>query len=201
MDESQPGVIASAKPYPLFIVTTEGGGIRAAYWTATVLGALQEKDPAFASHVFAISGVSGGSVGAAVFNALLAEAPQDGKYVERMQRMLGRDYLSPPLAAMLHGDFLQRFIPYPFERLDRGRILEEAWEAGWREEIYTGMAARDGRQVPARDRFGEDMMTLWKGADSKRWLPALFLNGTCVELGDRVIASNLFIAHPYDGRV
>lgn len=199
MDATQIGGASSEQPYPLFIVTTEGGGIRAAYWTATVLGTLQEADPTFASHVFAISGVSGGSVGSAVFTALLAEAPQDGKYAARMQHMLGRDYLSPPLAAMLHGDFLQRFIPYPFECLDRGRILERAWEAGWREEIYKGMVERDGGKVVARDRFGENMMTLWQDAGPHRWLPALFLNGTCVELGDRVIASNLYVADPYDG--
>jgi hypothetical protein len=198
MDKSQSGGVASAIPYPLFIVTTEGGGIRAAYWTATVLGTLQEADPTFSSHLFAISGVSGGSVGSAVFGALLAENPADGKYVARMQHMMGRDYLSPPLAAMLHGDFLQRFIPFPFDRLDRGRALEKAWEAGWREEIYNDKVVA-GTKVFARDRFGEDMMNLWQEAPADRWMPALFLNGTCVELGDRVIASNLYVAAPYDG--
>ena len=198
MDKNRAGDTPSEAPYPLFIVTTEGGGIRAAYWTATVLGTLQEADPTFSSHLFAISGVSGGSVGAAVFSALLAENPSDGKYVTPMQRMLSRDYLSPPLAAMLYGDFLQRFIPFPFDRLDRGRALETAWEAGWREEIYNN-TSKNGAKAVARDRFGEDMMKLWQEAPADRWVPALFLNGTCVELGDRVIVSNLYIAAPYDG--
>src|SRR6185312_8443598 len=64
---------------PVFIVASEGGGIRAAYWTALVLSTLQEQVPSipaqdasfqpqdFASHLFAISGISGGSVGATVF--------------------------------------------------------------------------------------------------------------------------------------
>src|SRR5258706_6410187 len=48
---------------PVFIVATEGGGIRAAYWTAAVLGTLHDAtDGAFTRHLFAISGVSGGSV-------------------------------------------------------------------------------------------------------------------------------------------
>jgi len=66
------------KRYPVVIVAAEGGGIRAAYWTATLLAAIQEKEPRFARHVYAISGVSGGSVGALVFDALLAQGPGAG---------------------------------------------------------------------------------------------------------------------------
>ena len=60
-----------ARPYPVFIVAAPGGGIRAAYWTAGVLAALQDADRGFARHVLAISGVSGGSVGAGIFAALM----------------------------------------------------------------------------------------------------------------------------------
>jgi len=59
------------KPYPVFIVAAEGGGVRAAYWAASVLTRLQADDPRFAQHVYAISGVSGGSLGGATFVALL----------------------------------------------------------------------------------------------------------------------------------
>src|SRR5207247_3555 len=37
---------------PVFLVAAEGGGIRAAYWTAVVLGRLQDRRPDFAHHVF-----------------------------------------------------------------------------------------------------------------------------------------------------
>ncbi len=69
LDESA----APDRPYPVFVVTAEGGGIRAAYWTAAVLNAITQKSPAFPCHVFAISGVSGGSLGAAAFAARLAD--------------------------------------------------------------------------------------------------------------------------------
>ena len=59
--------------YPVFLIATEGGGIRAAYFTASVLAALQERCPALAQHTLAISGVSGGSVGAAVFAGLAGD--------------------------------------------------------------------------------------------------------------------------------
>ena len=74
----------AGETHPLYIVATEGGGIRAAYWTAAVLGEIQDKNPNFAAHLFAISGVSGGSLGAAVFEALLAE-PNLGSF-EKMSR-------------------------------------------------------------------------------------------------------------------
>src|SRR5207249_5627339 len=91
--------------HPLYIVATEGGGIRAAYWTATVLGGIQDANPTFAPHLFAISGVSGGSLGAAVFDALLAESnPGAFKFKDKAHEILGQDFLSPTLAAMLYPD-------------------------------------------------------------------------------------------------
>ena len=54
-------------PVPLLIVATAGGGIRAAYWTATVLETLREKlakgdeKERLHHYLFAISSVSGGS--------------------------------------------------------------------------------------------------------------------------------------------
>ena len=60
------------RPVPIVFVATAGGGSRAAYWTATVLGTLEDKTRReFSDHLFAISGVSGGSLGAAIFRTLV----------------------------------------------------------------------------------------------------------------------------------
>lgn len=59
------------KTYPLFIVAAQGGGFYAAYHSALALARLQDACPEFADHIFAISSVSGGSLGAAVFAELL----------------------------------------------------------------------------------------------------------------------------------
>ncbi len=56
--------------YPVFIIAAEGGGIYAASAISTLLAKLQDAEPEFSKHVFAISGVSGGSLGAAIFRAL-----------------------------------------------------------------------------------------------------------------------------------
>src|SRR5260370_17149672 len=42
------------RPYPVFIVTAEGGGITAGYFTAAVLTAIQDRAPAFPQHIFSI---------------------------------------------------------------------------------------------------------------------------------------------------
>jgi len=54
--------------------------MRAAYWTAGLLTAMDGADPEGPTlgSVFAISGVSGGSIGAAVAVALLSERARQG---------------------------------------------------------------------------------------------------------------------------
>lgn len=170
--------------HPLFIVATEGGGIRAAYWTATVLGGIQDASPNFAPHLFAISGVSGGSLGAAVFDALLAEPnPGSFKFKDKAHDILGQDFLSPALASMLYPDLVQRFLPLSIPYFDRGRALEMGWEKAWRDTMHN-------------DRFASSFVELWP-ANSPQWMPSLFLNGTSVEKGNRIITSNLHLTNVF----
>jgi hypothetical protein len=170
--------------HPLYIVATEGGGIRAAYWTAAVLGEIQDQNPKFAAHLFAISGVSGGSLGAAVFEALLAE-PNFGAFRGAGTEILAQDFLSPTLAAMLYPDLVQRFLPWPFPLLDRGRALELGWEKAWRDKMHN-------------DRFARSFVDLWSTRPNRRaWMPALFLNGTSVEKGNRIITTNLRLTNHF----
>ncbi|PYK47483.1 MAG: hypothetical protein DME51_13570 [Verrucomicrobia bacterium] len=169
-------------PHPLYIVATEGGGIRAAYWTGIVLGGLQDTNPNFANHLFAISGVSGGSLGAVVFDALVAEN-DGGSYQANAHEILSRDFLSPALAVMLYPDLVQRFLPVPIAYFDRARALELAWEKAWQDRM-------------GNDRFARSFVDLWP-PDSQNWLPALFLNGTSVEKGNRVMTSNLRVTDSF----
>ena len=167
---------------PLYVVNAEGGGIRAAYWTVTVLGEIQNQHPAFAEHLFSLSGVSGGSLGAAVFVALLAQSREDRALDTKKtaQAILSEDFLSPVVASMLYPDLVQRFLPVPIASFDRAATLEESWERAWR------------MHVPMRARMSEPLDRLWD--NPKHWTPALVLNATWVETGKRLIASNLKVA-------
>ncbi len=183
--------------YPVFIVAAEGGGIRAAYWTASVLAGLEDAYPGFGCHVIAMSGASGGSLGAAVFSALIAEQVEETGYrcdtpavdslpvAPRVQQILAADFLSPALAGMLFPDFMQRLLPTskPFAFPDRAMYLESAWEASWRE-------------ATGSNRFASEFRELWNTPELRYRVPSLFLNGTWVDNGKRNVTSNVRPASP-----
>jgi hypothetical protein len=187
-------------PQPVFIVVTEGGGIRAAYWTAAVLASLHDQLPNFSDHVFAISSVSGGSLGATTYATLLATPSLQGKPIrtDAMHALRG-DSLGPTLAAALQPDFAQRFLPWPILP-DRAAALEGAWEYGWRNRTVTGatMATRFrlwlGRTpTAAPGPYLDDGFLQVFGPKNHTLFPSLFLNSTVVEKGARGIVSNLRI--------
>jgi hypothetical protein len=191
------------RPYPVFIVTAEGGGITTAYFTATVLTAIQDRSPAFAQHVFAISGVSGGSVGAAVYSGLakrcvrnlpINELPGQGQPIVRTKSgelqnsadaILTADYLSPVLSAFLYPDLLQRFLPFPVNSLDRARALEARLETSWAEHATCGGNPSSGTNV-----MSEPFYDLFREFPNLA-IPALFFNTTRVETGEQMLVTNL----------
>lgn len=188
---------ASAKPRPLFLVATEGGGIRAAYWTAMVLATLQEEsllhpDPSgqprlsFAEDCFAISGVSGGSVGAAVFDALVADGRKE--LVDEARQILGTDHLAPLVGSLLFPDALQRAIPFAVPGTDRGRVLERSWELAY-------------HNATGSDRLAGPFHETWTVAGRPAAIPHLLLNSTSVNTGQRVIFSDLAISMPVSDTV
>jgi hypothetical protein len=184
---------AAKKPYPVYIVAAEGGGLYAAYLTAQFLARMQDLCPGFAQHVFTVSSVSGGSLGAAVFGGLMANEPDAaqpapckrgdtgvGPMEERAKRILSSDFLAPAVWGALFPDFLQRFIPHPMPFLDRARLLEHAFERAW-----TG----DGENPMTRGLFdlcGNDMAGCLTGAT-----PHLAFNVTNIETGLQLVLSPL----------
>jgi hypothetical protein len=184
--ESRRSDIESAgSPYPVFIVSAEGGGIRAAFWTAGLLCAIQDAEPAFADHVLGISGVSGGSLGAATFAALVGEAQRDAIDVPKNAddmgplqilagQVLGRDYLSPVLATMLIPDAAACLLHGEWAE-DRAAVLERTFELGWRQAVGT-------------DAFQDPMNALWRDAAMHR-VPMLFMNSTEAASGQRIVNS------------
>lgn len=183
---------------PMIFATGEGGGLRAAYWTASVLSVLNETTKgAFYRHLFALSTVSGSSLGATAFVWLNQKdaaagtfdrcakvAPNDANpngradCQDRLLDFIDEDFLSPSIAALLFREGLQRFCPVPIPRFDRARAFEGALESGW-ENAFGG------------DRSIEnDFLGLYAGANGP-YMPALFLNSTNVELGKRFIVSDL----------
>jgi len=183
--KSRPGT--PANPYTVFFVVTEGGGIRAAYWTAIVLTRLHEVTGGeFTKHTFAISGVSGGSLGAVVFDAILATGATKPSLHDVVHQVLQYDALAPTLASATGPDLLHRVLPV-FSR-DRARSLELGWEEGWR-----------ASGAPNPDVMSTGFLKMF--AEHGSAIPSLFLNGTNVETGQRIVTSNCHIDwnDAYDG--
>lgn len=194
--------LAQYDNYPVFVIATEGGGIRAAYFTASLLGALQDVCPSFAQHTIAISGVSGGSVGMAAFGAYTADikandvpntgcADAIGKATQlartRMRRAMDADLLSPLLGAFLFPDALQRILPVPVPAFDRVRALEYTFEQSWRRACHEQSAEPcDG------DRLARSVADLYGSSD----VPYLFFNVTEVESGRIVPLSSARLGKP-----
>jgi len=194
---------------PVVLVCAEGGGIYAAYHAALVLAHIQDRAPQFAQHVFAISGVSGGSVGASLWvGSLQAErlkargmagaTVQDAAWQmatsppppapvlvrDLMTKVLGSDLLSRVLAYGLGADMVAALVPFGMDWADRAVQLEKALEE----------AAQEAFGVPVMEASFYD---LWPGmtglgADEAS-LPYLFLNTTCVETGGRVMVSPMSV--------
>jgi hypothetical protein len=188
---------------PMILVAAQGGASRSGYWVATLLGALDDAIPDFHKQVFAISGVSGGSLGAAVYQRLLARkhsgrthscvaagGPSDSFSVCG-QAVLEHDFLGPAFFSMFNADMLQRLLPGDLMP-DRAEALESAWELAWRRAI----GAADAVDSSARSNDFADPLQLRtkdqvKLERARPWLPVLILNGASVKTGRRIVTSDV----------
>jgi hypothetical protein len=186
-------------PLPVVIVATAGGGIRAAAWTTEALMALNQRIPGFDQHLFAISGVSGGGVGAATYVATLAGQSDtirreytligpDSALTERVRATITKDLISPTAASMLFRGGVHNFIPLPVAALDRNRWLEDAWEQSLlRKENLPTEAVRAS--------LSRSFLSLWPTTETLKTAlldrPALLLNGAVAETGQKVLMTNL----------
>lgn len=120
-------------PVSIYLVSAEGGGIRAAVWTASVLSQLHKKSNGFVTaNTLAYSGISGGSLGIAMFLGCFEELKEKGDVdIVRVctNKALRTDFLAPGVARILITEPL-RVIPILGKYLkSRDRAFEEAIES------------------------------------------------------------------------
>jgi hypothetical protein len=192
--------------YPVYIVAAQGGGIYAAMHAAHFLSYMQARCPNFSHHLFAISGVSGGSVGAAAFAAAMKDAEQrggvkipdtgcadrpgeDDPAINAVQ-VLDDDFWSPLQAMWLFPDLLQQFLPMRVEIFDRARALEHGLEASWQRSITQNDLYGPRQKDKTANAMAEPFLSLWpQGFDKSLFTPALVLNTTEVDTGRRRLIS------------
>jgi hypothetical protein len=189
------------KAYPVFVVAVQGGGIYAAYHSALSLARLYDSCPEFANHVFALSGVSGGALGSAVFSELLRSVPEslagkpgdvsDGcnprpgapNLEKGVKAFFNADFLSPVVDSALVFDIPSLFVPWLRFGLDRAYALEYAFENAWRK-----IDGEKGTADKARYGLHANFYGRWKPDGA---VPALFLGTTGVNYGVPVMVSQI----------
>ncbi|MFS8039070.1 hypothetical protein ACI7BZ_19285 [Xanthobacter sp. AM11] len=171
-------------------------------FSAAVEQALAGQD--IAARIFAISGVSGGSYGAAVTAAALearagtappcpAGAPAYwyggavSGWRDCLEALTAGDYLTATFFGLAFHDQVQLFLQ------DRAALLERAFEARFAQGLdASGQGSGTGGRLAAP--------FLGPPRDSARWVPFLVLNGTSVETGQRIITTDLLPTYAANGR-
>jgi hypothetical protein len=161
---------APSEPIKLIMVAAPGGGIRASYWTSSALDAMTATTACGAQNIFAVSGVSGGSVGAA---AWLASPP--GKARKNVTRLATDNALAASTAALFLRDIPQPFLGVRDSWHDRSAVMEDEWAS----------------QAP--EAFGNvdqprSFSSLGVGPG---WRPVVMFNGSSVLDGCRVLVTNV----------
>ncbi|OIN56601.1 hypothetical protein BLX24_24350 [Arsenicibacter rosenii] len=169
---------------PVFIIATEGGGIRSLNWTTGVIQQLDSLIPGFYKQIFAFSGVSGGGVGATFLTTFRRDVPRVTPVRYRQFRQATNDdFLSPVMGALLFHETLQKVLPFPVRQFNRSNWLEDAWSASYYQHL----------QLHSLDK---PFLSLWSAADSLDH-PSLFLNAVITESGQKGILSNLQLDSQY----
>jgi hypothetical protein len=162
---------------PMFLVATEGGGIRAAYWTTESFSQLDRATKGeFFKHTFAISGVSGGSVGAVAYTESMMSNADYRVPGDETKALFSSDLLSPVVFGLMFPDAMRNLLGPLVVARPRAEQFEYGLSSAW-------------QRITKRESFSQPFKTVFKSPVA----PILLLNSTVVENGNRFINSNAFL--------
>ncbi|MBP6013702.1 MAG: hypothetical protein KBA31_15860 [Alphaproteobacteria bacterium] len=183
---------------PVVIVAASGGASRAAAWLVSSMRMLDFKTNGdFGRHLFAISGVSGGALGATTYARLVrAQGREDGTVDweapaarAALARFATKDLLSGTIATYFLNDMFGSMVGplWTWGGIpDRNTALEHTFDAMW--------AKNKGFALPRHVPEGFLGLRFSPQSESRapvELLPHLLLNGTDVVSGKRMITSTI----------
>ena len=169
--------IKAAESYPVFLVNTYGGGIKASAFTSMVLtyldsASIAQNEQGFEHYTFSISGASGGTTGAAVHCAYWQKNCKDkmAYNMDRVDAFYRHDFLTPVLLTNVGRDVLASATSFHFWD-DRSGVQEENWAEIARDELGLNL--------------WQSYSNLWRTGDSSSGyeVPLLFANTLNVDDG------------------
>lgn len=191
-------------PRPI-IVASAGGASRAAFFMSSVIGRLMIEAPNhdltandIRKRLFAISSVSGSSLGAVMVTAALnakkdaATQPCEpaaiplwygervGNWQDCFEALTSGDFLSPVFFGFAFNDM------FPFAWRDRAAVLEDSWSERFDAVVTKADEVGDGLTCK-----GLDCPFLTLRPRPSHWIPLLVLNGTSEATGGRIVTTLL----------
>ena len=193
------------QPFPIVIVSAEGGGSRAGLWSFLVQSYLFDKNPDyFEKHLFGMSGASGGGVGNNMFYTQAYELLQntsakplkydswspnydcdedDSGFEYRASTIYNQDYLSSSVASVMGRDLFKNITDIGVF-YDRGALLEFQWEDQFKKTFERadnplGAAYLDLMPIPGKHQYIR---------------PLIITNVTELQSGERVVISPVSVA-------
>jgi hypothetical protein len=185
--------------YDMYFIMANGGASRSGYWTAAVLGSIEDSSivrqlpQRFSDHIFCLSGTSGGGVGVATFFGMLKDKAthRNPVYAATAKDFLKRDYFTYTVARMLGPDFFNYIFHAPFME-DRAGALEMSFEQSSRNSPDSGF------RVPFDNPFSDFPAMIGNRVS----MPLLFINTTRMQDGTPAVVSNLRVdGKTFNGRI
>jgi len=122
--------------YPIFLVNSYGGGIKAASftnmvfsWLDSTLISTSQNHKGFEHFVFSVSGASGGAVGATIqcaYRHRHLDSSAQAYSLQYFRDFYRHDFLTPVLSSMIGRDVWASAVGYPLWQ-DRAAIQESIW--------------------------------------------------------------------------
>ena len=161
--------------YPVFIINSYGGGIRAAAWASMSVSFLDSiTDNKFQDHVLAYSGASGGTIGSSVLAVVRRNEMMDSLRTRHVRKFYQNDFLTPALIGLFGRDVWFSTLGISWFD-DRARVHEKIWE----KHIVT---LDSGRY------YSGEYSALWYPDDTAdHKIPLLFSNTYHVESGLKAV--------------
>jgi len=183
-------LINKSSEFPVYFVLSDGGASRSGYWVGSVLGKLEDTSRhAFSTHLFCLSGASGGSVGNAAFFTLLKDAANqpahdlsnNQSFYRAATEYLRSDFLTYTMSRMLGHDFFVAMLPFSTHG-DRAKALTDALERAPKDSVLL----KSQLKVP----FSE--LAIYKNKVTTS-LPILCINTTRMQDGQPAVVSTIDI--------
>jgi hypothetical protein len=210
------GARVATCPRPI-IVAASGGASRAGFFMSSIIGYLLQPWDAVQyglsikdvrNRMFAISSVSGGSMGAVMVTAALKAGNPDNDRPPCVQASIDQwwgvtvnfwrdcfealtsgDFLTADFLGFAFNDMLPLDIP-PFAWRDRAAVLEDSWRNRFRDVVVA--ANEDADPLSCQ---GLDCPFLTLRPRPGHWIPLLVLNGTSEATGGRIITTSLAMTY------